>query len=63
MKFRLADIYQFSKRFPGQDSMWDMTAAQRSLIVGGGKKKERRLSLEEMIAMTKQHIEGNPEND
>lgn len=43
--------------------MWDMTAAQRALIVGGGKKKERRLSLEEMIAMTKQHIEGNPENE
>jgi len=43
--------------------MWNMTAAQRSLMVGGGKRKERRLSLEEMIAMTKKNIEGDPENE
>ncbi len=55
MKFRLADIYQFSKAFPG--GLWAMTAAQRALLTGGKKKAARRLSLEEMIGMTQRNLD------
>ena len=36
--------------------MWQMTAAQRALMVGGKTKQTRRLSLEEMIKMTSENI-------
>jgi len=64
LKYKLAGVFEQSTMFPGQMSMWEMTAAQRSLLVTpdkGGKSPAMPAPLsmdrlEEMTAKTLQKI-------
>lgn len=63
VKLDLAGLYGLDKGFPGSQSVWSLTAAQRALLLGPPKgeaanpKPKRILSMDEMKRRTAKTLE------
>lgn len=59
LKYKLAGLFDLNRMFPGQSSMWGMTAAQRMLLLEPKDETPavKRLSMEEMEEMRKKALE------
>lgn len=59
LKIKIADAFGLSKNFPGQSSVWEMTAAQRAALIGPAKEPAvKRVPMSRLQAVTEQGIES-----